>query len=187
MKCMTLLAILITGCSSLVQPSPLDPPGHPLLASLTPQPSNDSPRLSRKRTARRARALIGRSASSDRTLLEALFPDHDLAQATGSEDLLDETRTRQGRARVGDLLVFIDGADAPSVGVITATLAGGVLEAAAVTRGKVRKIRVDRRRPDRRRANGRILNTFIRARHINDPAGLPYLAGQRLIDIRRVD
>jgi hypothetical protein len=203
--CGLLLPILV-GCGTIVRPSDLRPPLHPLLESPARPAGLDSlgtldavdegavggdadPDLADGRRALVLRALgrLDGADLDDLALVRAAFADARLDGAPEGMSLAalrERSRPRQGAPRPADL-VFFDGAGfGPRVGVVTQVLRGGVVEAAFVTRGAVRRIRLDPRRPDVRRTDGRIVNTFVRPKRRDDPPGTAYLAGQLVESVR---
>lgn len=92
---------------------------------------------------------------------------------------------REGGFKEGDLIFFgSDAREVPAVAVVHRRIGSGTIEAAAVTRGAVRFIRVTPMYPHARRRKGQIANSYLRQVHANDPRGTAYLAGQLLEDVR---
>jgi hypothetical protein len=201
-----LLALLLAGCGAIVRPSELRPALHPLLegtSSARPsglQVAEDDPAAGTDADADLAgqrRALVDRALQAldgdhevhgDAALVRAAFADARLDCApeafTSVDALRARSRPRRGRPRPADL-VFFAGADfGPRVGVVTRVLRGGVVEAAFIARGAVRRIRFDVRRADQRRVDGGIVNTFVRPKRKDDPPGTAYLAGQLVDSVR---
>lgn len=114
----------------------------------------------------------------------AAFGDHSLAQASGPDAVWEQTEARRGGARKGDLMVFVDDDHGPFVAVVLAH-ERGAYTAAAVLRGKARRIRVQPDRPAARRHAGHVVNSFLRARRKTDGASTRHLAGARLLGVRR--
>src|SRR5215468_2216319 len=76
--------------------------------------------------------------------------------------------------RKGDLVIFDDG----KTGVVI-DKKGELVRFLYVKAGAVREGVLSTERPDRRRdAQGRLLNSYVRARRENDPPGTRYLAGE---------
>lgn len=122
---------------------------------------------------------------NDLSLLKATFSGiSGIAPVDSLRTLRSRTEARtDGSVRTGDLLFFSGDQHVPSVAVVNRVV-DGAIEAAAVTRGAVRFIRVSPNDPTRRRRNGKVVNTFLRPKFRNDPKGTRYLAGQLLEEIR---
>lgn len=127
------------------------------------------------------RTLDGRPAT-DLALVRAAFAPlgGPLATVSRLDDLPEHSARLLQSAQPGDLLFFAPDAEAPSVCVVRRRLPEGVLEAGCVARKAVRWVRVAPARPGVRRDGDIVLNTFLRPRRAEDPAGTAYLAGQRL-------
>lgn len=91
---------------------------------------------------------------------------------------------RDGGTQPGDLMFFGGDQHVPAVAIVHRVIDNRTIEAAAVTRGAIRFIRVSPLDPHTRRRGGKVVNTFLRPKLRNDPAGTPHLAGQLLEDVR---
>ena len=91
---------------------------------------------------------------------------------------------RDGGTQPGDLMFFGGDQHVPAVAIVHRVIDNRTIEAAAVTRGAVRFIRVSPLDPHTRRRGGKVVNTFLRPKLPNDPQGTPHLAGQLLEDVR---
>ncbi|MCB9547827.1 MAG: hypothetical protein H6706_18550 [Myxococcales bacterium] len=91
---------------------------------------------------------------------------------------------REGGIKEGDLLFFSGDESVPAVAVVHRRLPRGIIEAAAVTRGAVRFIRISPLDPHSRRRGRQVANTWLRAVRPGDPPGTARLAGQLLEDVR---
>ncbi len=194
-----LLAGLVAGCGGLVQPSSLRPPGHPLLEGIAARPGlapvrprplratpTDDPLATRAAIVRALDRTLGRRDLDDLGLAAEAFTPLGYAGRRASRSLgalRRASRPRRGAARPGDLLLLHSAPRAPDLCVVRARLAGGVLEAACVTRGRVRRARFDPAHPNDRRRAGRVVNTFLRPVAPGDMEGAR-LAGALLFEIR---
>jgi hypothetical protein len=131
------------------------------------------------------RLLDGRPAT-DLALVRAAYAPlgGGLAQADRVDAVPEQSARLLEAPQPGDLLLFKPSAEVPAVCVVRRQLAQGVLEAGCVTRKAVRWVRVAPARPGVRRSGATILNTFLRPRRAEDPAGTGYLAGQLLRETR---
>lgn len=91
---------------------------------------------------------------------------------------------RDGGAQPGDLMFFGGDQYVPAVAIVHRVIDNRTIEAAAVTRGAIRFIRVSPLDPNSRRRGGKVVNTFLRPKLRQDPPGTPHLAGQLLEDVR---
>lgn len=155
-------------------------------------PSAEHPDAQRARAAILARLdeLIGQRTiaerpASDVGLLRAAVVGIDGVRDPGAT-LANARRSarRVGRPAPGDLAFFHGAGGAAEVAIVRGARADGAIEAVAVTRGAVRPIVLDPADPHSRRRDGRIVNTFLRARRHDDEAGAVYLAAQLLVDFR---
>ncbi|MGK0359800.1 MAG: hypothetical protein ACI9U2_002106 [Bradymonadia bacterium] len=91
---------------------------------------------------------------------------------------------RDGGAQPGDLMFFGGDQYVPAVAIVHRVIDNRTIEAAAVTRGAIRFIRVSPLDPNTRRRGGKVVNTFLRPKLPKDPPGTPHMAGQLLEDVR---
>jgi hypothetical protein len=178
-------------------------PARPATAAPTVAPqvsdTDADPKLARSRRALIARAIdaqlgqrtVGGQKADDRGLVRAVFEplrlDSAPERAGTATAAAARARPRKGSARIGDLVLFSRAGPtgaAERVAIVRRVHSDGGLDAAYVTRGAVRLIRVHPEQPGIRRAGTRILNTFIRRKTRNDPPGARYLAGQMLQGVR---
>jgi len=95
-------------------------------------------------------------------------------------------------ARTGDVLFFATspggrGGCGDHAGVVESVDAGGRITFLESRGGEMRRSFVDPSRPTLRRdARGRVLNTFLRPKRIDDPADARYTAGEMLCAVGRV-
>ncbi|MCA9538531.1 MAG: hypothetical protein KC620_06565 [Myxococcales bacterium] len=119
---------------------------------------------------------------SDLALAHAALP------AAASMTTVDEVHRRArpvgDEARMGDILFFDGAGGAPELAVVVDVNDDGVLEALAVIRGAVRRVKIDRAHPHSRRHKGRVVNSFLRVRRRDDEPQAAYLAGQLLREVR---
>jgi hypothetical protein len=183
------------GCSGLVRPDDLRPAPHPLLEAFgRPGAGHLRPLgVETPATAPPAR----RDARALRRALDRLEGRQDVDQAGldravgaalglgGAPALRSGASVAPSDVRAGDALIFVEAPGVPRRAWVRARKARGVIEAVAITRGAVRRIVVDPAHPHARRRGDRVVNTFLRARRPDDPAGARYLAGQLLVQIRR--
>ena len=195
------LAVNAAGCGATRPTAALSPTGHlagEAHAAHRPSPQGAEPMApdnldadpelaaDRRRLlleaalAAEGRTVDGAVASGEAALLSELFgPLHLDASPTLVGDTtrwIAHARPRDGRPRPGDLAVF---KDAPAtVAVVVEVPVHGPVEALAITRGAIRRIRLDPSHPGVRRADGAIRNTFLRPRHPDDGPRQKYLAGQ---------
>jgi hypothetical protein len=114
------------------------------------------------------RALWGYMRTSHR-LVEA-------ADARPGDVLFFDTRGREGR----------DPECADHAGIVEAVDAGGRITFVEARGGELRQSFLDPERPSLRRdPGGQILNSFLRAKRIDDPAGTRYFAGEMLCGVAR--
>lgn len=191
-------AAMAFGCTGLVRPSSLRPPGHPMLEGISPtglglaavrprtrlRPAEVGP--SRRAVRVGLDRALGRRDLDDLGLVAAAFVD--VRGVTASTNTLDRlrraSRPRRGPARPGDLLVLHAAPDTPAVCVARRRLKTGVLEAACVTRGAVRKVRFDVAHPNQRRRGRGVVNSFLRPIRPGDSGREAYLAGALLAEVR---
>ncbi len=117
--------------------------------------------------------------ASDRALIQGVFANLALdaqPENRSIEELKNLGRARQGTPKLGDLIFFEAGGQAPQVGVFRRAQ-GQTYEVLAVTRGAARIVYVDLTHPHERRVNGRIVNSFLRAPKRQDSSKTAYLAG----------
>jgi hypothetical protein len=131
------------------------------------------------------RRLYGQPVT-DLALLKAAYNGiSGIAPVTSLTTLRSRTEPRRdGGVQPGDLLFFGGDRHVPSVAVVHRVIGRRTIEAAAVTRGAIRFIRVSPLDPHTRRRGGTVVNTFLRPKFPNDPAGTQHLAGQLLEDVR---
>ncbi|MEZ4470930.1 MAG: hypothetical protein R3F60_09040 [bacterium] len=147
------------------------PPSHPVGAKL--------------RAMEGKRQLEGRKAD-DVALVRGAFAG---VPGIGPVDDLLSLRSRsiprrEGGIKEGDLLFFSGDETVPAVAVVHRRLPRGIIEAAAVTRGAIRFIRISPLDPHSRRRGRQVANTWLRAVRPGDPPGTARLAGQLLEDVR---
>lgn len=140
----------------------------------------------------RLRALEGKKQidgrpADDAGLVRAAFAG--IPGIAPVEDLISlrdrTTPRRSGGFKEGDIIFFgSDAREVPAVAVVHKRLGRGTVEAAAVTRGAVRFIRITPMYPHARRRKGQLANSFLRTVQASDPKGTAYLAGQLLEDVR---
>ena len=97
-------------------------------------------------------------------------------------------------ARPGDILFFDTRGLAPApdcadhAGIVESVGPDGRITFVEARGGRVRRSFVDPAHPTSRRdGRGEILNSFLRAKSVDDPPGLPYFAGQMLCGVARAD
>jgi hypothetical protein len=133
-------------------------------------------RLIRQRT-------IGSLPASDIGLVNAAYLDFKMSAA--SVQSLWDRGEPVGRYPIPADIVFFNGAGgSPQLGIIYAIHRDWVMDVVAVTRGKVRKIRLYPGKPHLRSAQRRIYNTFLRRKRKTDRRGSAYLAGQLVVGYR---
>jgi len=138
------------------------------------------------------RALEGKTRLYDRpvddvALLKAAFEGQSgVGPIDDLVSLRDRTvARREGGIKEGDLLFFGGDRDVPAVAVVHKRVGRGTIEAAAVTRGAIRFIRITPMYPHSRRLKSAgIANSYLRAVRPGDRKGEAYLAGQLLEDVR---
>lgn len=131
------------------------------------------------------RRLFGQPVN-DLALLKAAYNGiSGIAPITSLTTLRSRTEPRRASGvRPGDLLFFGGDRHVPAVAVVHRVIGRRTIEAAAVTRGAVRFIRVSPLDPHTRRRGNVVVNTYLRPKRPNDPANTQYLAGQLLEDVR---
>ncbi len=115
----------------------------------------------------------------DRVLVQTVFGDLSLdsqPETRSISELRKVSRARKGTPKLGDLIFFEAGGNAPEVGILRSAH-GSNYEVVAVTRGAARIVYLDLDNPHERRVNGRVANSFLRAPKRQDPKGTAYLAG----------
>lgn len=160
-----------------------------------------APRARGDDLAARLRALVGRRDDSSTHVQAALAAERELGAhldptlaATVDGPALRQLAEQRGAfvaaggegpgspPRLGDLLVFdrtVARAPASQVGVVVSVDARDVVEFIYLARGVIRRGFMSQSRPrDKRDADGRVLNTFLRANDGGDPRGTPGLAGE---------
>lgn len=97
-------------------------------------------------------------------------------------------------ARPGDILFFDTGGQAAEprcadhAGIVENVDPEGRITFVEARGGRVRRSFVDPARPTLRRdGHGEILNSFLRAKAVDDPPGAPYFAGQMLCGVARAE
>jgi hypothetical protein len=95
------------------------------------------------------------------------------------------------RAKPGDVVFFNLSADhdgcGEHVGLVEAVDGDGRLTFRESRGGSIRKSYLNVQEPGTRRdPSGRVLNTFLRSKRADDPAGARYFAGEMVCDVRRV-
>jgi hypothetical protein len=195
--------LCLSACGGLapqsgVEPRPSTPRSAPHGVRPTAEPTtlDADPDLARDR-----RVLIGRtlaelearpvgalSTPADALLLQEVFGalslDATPPRAGNPEAWVEVSRVRHGRPRLGDLAVFADAPGVPRVGVVAEVHPDGRIEVVAQTRAAWRRVVVHPEHRNARRMKGQIVNTFLRARHPDDPPRARYLAGQLLTGFR---
>jgi hypothetical protein len=135
-----------------------------------------------------ARPAGALTSPADAALLREVFGGLSLDAAPtgkGAPDAwVDAARPRHGRPRPGDLAVFAQAPGVPRVGVVAEVHPDGRVEVVAQTRAAWRRVVVHPEHKNARRVKGQIVNTFLRARHPDDPPRARYLAGQLLVGFR---
>lgn len=174
-----------------VQPAQHRPPQP---APLLPAPSRvRDPQVleARRQVSRRLASLTGQRSLDRRAATELALVRHALGGlgtrvdgVDAVDDLWEVSAPQRQAPEPGDLMFFKPTPTVPKVCVVRQRLHGGVIEASCVTRGQVRTVRVAPGHPNLRRQGGRIINTFLRTKHPNDPPRARYLAGQLLWQIR---
>lgn len=176
-----------------VQATPVQPAAQPAPTydpvTVVPQPAYTQqhgglPVARRLKDIEGQRRLYG-APVNDLSMLKATFNGiTGIAPITSLRTIRSRTEARtDGSVKTGDLLFFGGDQHVPSVAIVH-RIVDGAIEAAAVTRGAVRFIRVSPNDPNRRRRNGKIVNTFLRPRFKRDPANTKHLAGQLLEEVR---
>ena len=198
-----LTLLLTTGCGGQAPRAGGGPPvsviGHPprgVHPALVATTLDADPELARDR-----RVLVLRAAAAlevnpaaedaprgDAVLLHEIFGGLTLESAppprAAVSAWVDAARVRHGRPRIGDLAIFEAVRGVPRVAVVVEVHADGLVEAVAETRAAWRRIKVHPEQRGIRRTHGRIVNTFLRTRHADDPPRSRYLAGQLLKEFR---
>ncbi len=158
------------------------------LASVRPRIRTRPADASSSRRAVRAGldGTLGRRDLDDLGLVAAAFVDvRGVSARTMSLDgLRNASRPRRGRARPGDLLLLHTAPGTPTVCVARRRLKRGVLEAACVTRGAVRRARFDVAHPNTRRRGRYVVNSFLRPIRPGDSGRDAHLAGALLAEVR---
>ena len=173
------------GCARLVPVSDLRPAAHPLLERVRWSAPATRGRVVTRDPARQVREILRRLAALEgrRTLRGRRIDDALLLREAFGSRARAVPRSRTARPKPADLLIFESGSFGRRIAIVKRVDRRGLLHAAYVTRGAVRTIVVDPARPNTRRAHGRIVNSFVRPRHRDDPPRLAYLAGGLLADI----
>lgn len=131
------------------------------------------------------RRLYGQPVN-DLALVKATFNGIvGIAPVNSLTELRGRTEARRDAgAQPGDLMFFGGDQHVPAIAIVHRVVDNRTIEAAAVTRGAVRFIRVSPLDPHARRRGGKVVNTFLRPKLPNDPPGTAHLAGQLLEDVR---
>lgn len=195
--------LCLSACGGLapqtgVEPTSSTPAGaprgvHPAIEATTLDADPDLARDRRVLIERTLGALQARPAGAltspaDAVLLGEVFGGLSLDAAPAAkatpEAWIDAARPRHGRPRPGDLAVFAPAPGVPRVGVVAEVHPDGRVEVLAQTRAAWRRVVVHPEHKNARRVKGLIANTFLRARHPDDPPRARYLAGQLLVGFR---
>jgi hypothetical protein len=135
-----------------------------------------------------ARPVGALTSPADAALLGEVFGGLSLDAAPAAkaapDTWIEASRPRHGRPRPGDLAVFAEAPGVPRVGVVAEVHPDGRVEVLAQTRAAWRRVVVHPEHRNARRVKGLIVNTFLRARHPDDPPRARYLAGQLLVGFR---